>query len=806
MRDRSEWEFAHLQESAPLQEAQSLEARVEAVRQAIWARNDNLIDEDKRWFPIDVYEEFAIVRQGRRLLRVPYTFGEDGTPEFGEAEEVEVEFRPVRMQESVLAAARLVESEDASAEGLVWDIEIIHPGWALTGVYYPRQVLQEAAPLFEGAPVYYFDDEARGHKRNPLEKAPRFLAGWIDQVGPDPDGVLTGQLHFLQEGIAAPLRRQLVDAWRRGKTDLFGLSIDAHGLTRPGTADGRTGKLVESIQKVLSLDVVLQPAAGGRFTRLVASAAASDTPKEGSMKLKARLLRLLEARRPDAYAGIDPETVTIEEIENLLPEGALQEAFAGTTAGAGGAGGNGGRAAPQPTAPAAAGQLTPDLLQEARLIESRLMLREELSDCGLPDLTKKRIRERFEGQVATREQIQAAITAEREYLAELSPARIRGVGGPRGQGGVDVGPGKLDKLQAALDKTFGLEISDPALKGVKPIGLRQLYNEITLGHDPEVSGVLQESAVQDMLQEAFTNATLPRVVANTMHRRLLKDYRELDYGERRIISSIGSAADFKTQESIRVGYFSDLDDVDPETGDYPEIAPYGEEAATYSVGQKGNIVTVTRKHIINDDVGAFVRLSSRLGRAARRTFARFVWSFFKDNPVITLDGTAWFTAAHNNLLSVPLTPAALTSARNLLYNQTELSSGEKLGLNVFLLVVPIDLEETAIQINQSDKVPGSANNDANRWFRKFGANNENIVVNPFLDDPTDWGVFANPADVDIIEVKFLNGQEEPELWVADTPTVGQMFTADKLQMKIRHEYGGTVVDWRGAVKSVVADV
>ena len=75
---------------------------------------------------------------------------------------------------------------------------------------------------------------------------------------------------------------------------------------------------------------------------------------------------------------------------------------------------------------------------------------------------------------------------------------------------------------------------------------------------------------------------------------------------------------------------------------------------------------------------------------------------------------------------------------------------------------------------------------------------------PLLTDANDWGLFADPADIDILEVAFLNGQEEPEFFLADTPTQGLMFTADKIQYKIRHEYGGVVVDFRGSYKAVVA--
>lgn len=489
--------------------------------------------------------------------------------------------------------------------------------------------------------------------------------------------------------------------------------------------------------------------------------------------MKERLLKLLKTRRPDAYAGIDPETITLEEIMALLEAEEAEET---------------------PSSEAA------EALQEARQIVSGLAIREELADSRLPDLAQRRIRERFEGQVVTRAQIQEAVTAERDYLSQLAPARISGLGGSRD---VTVGASKLDRLQAAVDRAFGLEIEDPALRTVKPIGLRQLYQEITLGGDPEVTGVLQESVQREMLREAFDSTTLPRVMSNAMNRRLTRDYNEVDYGERRIISVV-SASDFRTREAIRVGYFGDISTVNPETGDYQELAAYGEESAQYAVGQKGNLVTITRKHIINDDIGAVAKVVGRMGRAARRTFAKFVWKFIKDNPQIYTTKT-FFHATQGNLLTDPLSVAALNKARLALANQTEPGSGEKLGLKPALLAIPAELLAVAYTINQSQQVPGSANNDANPWYHAFGAGNENILENALFDDADDWVLFGPNSDVDIIEVAFLHGQEEPELFTADNPTVGQMFTADKLQYKIRHEYGGAVVDYRGAVKSVVPE-
>jgi len=59
-------------------------------------------------------------------------------------------------------------------------------------------------------------------------------------------------------------------------------------------------------------------------------------------------------------------------------------------------------------------------------------------------------------------------------------------------------------------------------------------------------------------------------------------------------------------------------------------------------------------------------------------------------------------------------------------------------------------------------------------------------------------------DVPTIEIGFLNGREEPELFVQDEPTNGSMFSNDKITYKVRHIYGGAVLDYRGLQGNVVA--
>ena len=56
---------------------------------------------------------------------------------------------------------------------------------------------------------------------------------------------------------------------------------------------------------------------------------------------------------------------------------------------------------------------------------------------------------------------------------------------------------------------------------------------------------------------------------------------------------------------------------------------------------------------------------------------------------------------------------------------------------------------------------------------------------------------ADPRVIDTIEVGFVGGQVNPILFVQDQPLYGNNFTNDVITYKVRHEYGGAVVDYRG---------
>jgi hypothetical protein len=375
---------------------------------------------------------------------------------------------------------------------------------------------------------------------------------------------------------------------------------------------------------------------------------------------------------------------------------------------------------------------------------------------------------------------------------------------------VEVVSGEPDRLQVALDKLFDVDVDDkykdvPAFRSLRGAYVR-LTGDTNLRGIPSREGQKLGEKFMEMMRlpAAYSTSSFTYVLGNSMYRRLVKEYKAGEYNEDVLFSYIRNAENFKTMEIIQVGYFADIPDVDPETADYQEVSMPTDIEATYTINQKGIILTVNRKVFINDDLKSVEQLVSKLGRAFRRTHAKRAWAKILDNATYKGDSKALFHADHGNLGATTLTAdatgiATLTAAFKRMYAQTEQDSGEGLGLVPPYLWCPRDLREIAESLNS----PWPGASAPNPHAGKFGANHERIITNPLFTDANDWGLIANGKDVELLEAAYLNNQKEPEFFVADNPFAGQMFIADKIRYKGRHECEFEIADYRGFDKSVV---
>jgi hypothetical protein len=123
-----------------------------------------------------------------------------------------------------------------------------------------------------------------------------------------------------------------------------------------------------------------------------------------------------------------------------------------------------------------------------------------------------------------------------------------------------------------------------------------------------------------------------------------------------------------------------------------------------------------------------------------------------------------------------------------------------LALEKPILWVPRGLRGTALQLKISEFNPEGAERAINALRDAFDPQ-----VSPYLrGDENNYYLSANPSDIEGIEVGFLNGREDPEILVQDQPTVGDVFVYDTIRYKVRHEYGGAVVDFRAFAGAIVA--
>ena len=373
-----------------------------------------------------------------------------------------------------------------------------------------------------------------------------------------------------------------------------------------------------------------------------------------------------------------------------------------------------------------------------------------------------------------------------------------------------VGLTELDKMKLALTKLF---IPNFNSEGVPAFaGIRDAYANMT--GDDEVRGIFDPRKVSSGLRSCqdFDAGSFSKALLNAVNVYLSKSYRDIPFREDSLISEIRGVTNFRSIDTVQLGYFKDLDEVDPEAADYQSMSSFTDTAAQYGVSTRGGILWISRKLFINDAIEVIKSMVLRMARSARRTHARYVWKFYTYNANCA-DGTPWFSAGHGNVGSDAIDVAPLVAAITALANMTEAGSGEKVGFDLasfkWNLVVPISLWDSAVAKNKvysyysandlTTKIPNPCRD-------LFGDHNERVITCPFDTTAGNWGVIRDKEDVPIIEMSYMNGKREPEfiIEVGPNPLSGQMFTSEKWGYKIRHEYGGALIDYRSGFKAIVS--
>lgn len=764
------------------------------------------------------YDDRVIVEKQGKLWEIPYTI--DGAEiTLGEPAEVAIAYqrigealtityervsaRPAPQQRADPATAgapveisepavRILEAKKGDeATGSAWDVLLIKAGTSGNGRHYPAAMLEASVPLFEGVKAFA-DHPSTDERRTRPERSIRDVVGWFESVRWDAEeqGV-RGTFRILPS--ADWLRESLKGAWDAGKPDLLGFSINALGRVGAKRADKST--LIESLEQVISTDVVTTPGAGGRLLGVLESErSAEDTMDPEEIKrlitegLAASSTSLLEALKPQIAAAV----------AEALPKPAETVTEA------------------QP--PSAEVAALTEALAEIKKANRISAIGTRIDAAKLPTAHAARLKTRILEAAAKRDvddaEIDAAIQDVRDIIAESGPAR------PAWLASTVAGDSHHDQMKKALIGWFTGEPVD----GVRPVrdlresfalwkGVSYLDVEPITFFKEGFCGGYDNAADHKRITESLGTSDWNQVFADVFYLQMIKAYTSSpDYNNwRKVTSDIESVPDFRTRHWTRVGGYGDLVSV-AEKGTYLPITSPGDEEISYAVGKYGGIEDISMEMILGDRLAQVRSAPQRMAYAASRTLYKFVMNLVTTtNPTMDYDSVALYDAAHANTGTTALTVAGVDAVTVAMRSQTAFGqSSEILGTRnkPKYIIVPNELEGRALRItNPSDAyayaVATPADTETTMDPHRFKGAGLEVIVYDQLTDATDWWVVADPSMVPTIVMGFLNGRTEPELFTQDMPNVGSMFSADKVSYKVRHIFGGDVQEHRSFYRQVV---
>ncbi|MCC7407211.1 MAG: hypothetical protein IT442_04015, partial [Phycisphaeraceae bacterium] len=130
------------------------------------------------------------------------------------------------------------------------------------------------------------------------------------------------------------------------------------------------------------------------------------------------------------------------------------------------------------------------------------------------------------------------------------------------------------------------------------------------------------------------------------------------------------------------------------------------------------------------------------------------------------------------------------------------ADGKPIGVLPAVLLVPTSLSAMATQLYKSLEIRDTTANTktpvANPHQGKFRAEVSRYLGNSKFagNSQKAWYLLADPADLAVIEVAFLNGQESPTIETAEAD-----FNVLGVQMRGYHDFGVALQDPRGGVKA-----
>lgn len=220
-----------------------------------------------------VHDKHVIYSMGGKSFAHSYAKDGDGDPHLkGNPKEVEHSFTHVAKTEEAFAESTQFEPGVSKQVELLCEsfgdkgeitFTVIKPGWSKNDRYYSPSLLTKSVKIFEGAKMFMNHATDKENTSRPEGDVRDWVAN-ITKVWPESDGTVKATAKVIDPQFKAKLA--LLGESKMLNT--MGVSIRAMGAAKNGEAEGKKGKIVESLLAARSVDFVTFAGAGGQVENL----------------------------------------------------------------------------------------------------------------------------------------------------------------------------------------------------------------------------------------------------------------------------------------------------------------------------------------------------------------------------------------------------------------------------------------------------------------------------------------------------------------------------------------------------------
>lgn len=658
------------------------------------------------------------------------------------------------------------------------------------------------AGIWDGIQV--FDNhltDAEFDQKQGMRSADRELLGAI--VDPVWDAE-TSSIKGTHQIIKDDLGKKILNAQDANILNIFGLSVDTKPIYGNDIQIGDEFlPVISGIEEVISVDLVSKPAAGGKFNRVLAAENNKESKenkrgievmerKELEKMIGEITLKQMEEREKEQRAKDREEAKTKAEEEEALKlkEEADEQA----------------RIQKEKEEEGQEPEVEMVPMEKFQALECQVMLANQLNESNLSVASKGIVSQAFTDRTFKTEELDAMIKTVQEAEAGNDPSgRVTENGGQRqtivpGTDGVERATIDFMRIAMGHSKFAELEKNDnkEVLQRLPEAFINWKKDKEPLGRVPKLSEWVYNcvggnpfipSEIQPRNKEAVTTSNMTSIVKNTVNLMIANDYSVRRRWWEPIVTT-EEVDNIDDATLVRLHGLSTLSVVN-EGDAYTEL-DWADQEETASFVKRGNFVGVTLEAMLNDKVNAIRTLPARLSNSWFNSISQRVAAVFTNNsntgPTLSDTGALFnntatsTTGGHANLLTAGLSFTSYGASRFAMRKQTDQveGAGQRLLIDPKWLLIPVDLEVTAIQIRNSEKDPDNAENAVNPHMNSF-----EIIVVPEWTDTNDWALVADKVQWPALFLIFLTGNTVPSIFTADNDTSGAMFTNDQLRWKVR---------------------